>query len=186
MSKKLPPGVRKANDAARFKRWAVNNRDKLRANLRRHYWRHHAEQIELGRKKWKERCMDRFRNSQYKRKYGITLADYNAMFEKQNGKCAICGSSAAGKVGQHFAVDHCHKTGKFRGLLCINCNGRLGWYEQHQSGIDEYVDTHIGRRVQFYGYTSPLAGDPAQGRGTKYGGILAPFVPEGRVDLITM
>jgi hypothetical protein len=52
--------------------------------------------------------------------YGFTLEDYNAMFEKQNGRCAICGRD----VPLH--IDHDHVTGEFRGLLCFNCNTGIG------------------------------------------------------------
>ena len=56
-----------------------------------------------------------------KAKYGITLADYNAMYERQGRRCAICGE-AAGKL----VVDHNHQTGKVRELLCHLCNAMIG------------------------------------------------------------
>lgn len=65
------------------------------------------------------------RNVKLKRKYGITLLDYNNMFKKQNGCCAVCGTANLGKRSV-FHIDHCHKTGKVRGLLCSNCNSEIG------------------------------------------------------------
>lgn len=59
--------------------------------------------------------------------YGITLEDYEAMLEKQGGTCAICESSIPGGNGA-FSVDHCHSTGKVRGLLCRLCNSGLGHF----------------------------------------------------------
>lgn len=57
------------------------------------------------------------------RKYGITLAFYNELLAKQHGKCAICG----GGNGTHkLAIDHCHATGRVRGLLCKRCNTAIG------------------------------------------------------------
>lgn len=56
------------------------------------------------------------------RKYSITQADYEAMFYYQNGACAICDK----KQTRPFDVDHCHITGRVRGLLCTNCNRMLG------------------------------------------------------------
>jgi hypothetical protein len=53
--------------------------------------------------------------------YGITQEQYDTMFEAQGGVCAICG----GKRRYLLAVDHCHKTGRVRGLLCKLCNGRI-------------------------------------------------------------
>jgi hypothetical protein len=73
------------------------------------------------------------RNENLKRCYGITLNEYNEMLEKQNGKCAICGTtetkgrkSGRGGGADVFAVDHCHDTGDVRGLLCHSCNRAMG------------------------------------------------------------
>lgn len=61
--------------------------------------------------------------------YGITLSDYNKIWKKQNGVCAICGKPemARNQFGlKRLAVDHNHVTGKVRGLLCQKCNQTLG------------------------------------------------------------
>jgi len=58
-------------------------------------------------------------------KYGITLDEYNDMHYKQRGTCAICEKPEPIKT-QPLAVDHCHDTGKVRGLLCSNCNMGIG------------------------------------------------------------
>lgn len=60
------------------------------------------------------------------RKYGVTLADYQAMLESQGGNCAICHSPEAEQFKGVFHVDHCHTTGAVRGLLCRGCNHMLG------------------------------------------------------------
>jgi hypothetical protein len=58
--------------------------------------------------------------------YGLSEGDFFALLEKQGDACAICGS--AEWPGKHRVphVDHCHETGKVRGLLCSNCNHGLG------------------------------------------------------------
>lgn len=63
-------------------------------------------------------------NATLKKKYGISADQYDAMLDHQDFKCAICGSreSSWGSL----AIDHCHKTGKVRGLLCFNCNTSIG------------------------------------------------------------
>ena len=58
-------------------------------------------------------------------RYGITLDNYNEMFIKQDGKCAICGNHQS-ETKTALVVDHCHSTGKVRGLLCGNCNRGIG------------------------------------------------------------
>ena len=57
-------------------------------------------------------------------KYGITEDEYTAMLEAQEGRCAIC------NLERKLVIDHDHKTGKVRGLLCKPCNAMLGPFEQ--------------------------------------------------------
>lgn len=57
--------------------------------------------------------------------FGISADEYMKMFSKQDGKCAICGTPN-GVYKKSLAVDHCHKTQKIRGLLCLKCNHALG------------------------------------------------------------
>ncbi len=59
------------------------------------------------------------------RKYGITIEQRDAMVASQNYKCAICETEAPG--GQGWVVDHCHTTGRVRGILCVRCNFMLGY-----------------------------------------------------------
>jgi len=47
--------------------------------------------------------------------------------------CALCGKT------KHLVKDHCHRTGKARGILCANCNRMLGWYEKRRKTIEKYV-----------------------------------------------
>ena len=63
--------------------------------------------------------------------YGITETDYQKMLEEQNGVCAICGINATIRKGAHIrlSVDHCHDTGKVRGLLCNRCNHAIGVFK---------------------------------------------------------
>ncbi len=58
------------------------------------------------------------------RRYGITVNEFEDMKFKQNNSCLICGKKTA------LAIDHCHETGKVRGLLCFPCNGTLGILER--------------------------------------------------------
>lgn len=65
-----------------------------------------------------------------RKKYGITLAEYESMLEQQQGLCAICGTDAPGGPTPEsaFHVDHDHSTGRVRGLLCRACNTALGLF----------------------------------------------------------
>jgi len=57
-------------------------------------------------------------------KYGLTTEQYTDLVNKQAGKCAICGEAPKTLRGLH--IDHCHSTGKVRGLLCHTCNVGIG------------------------------------------------------------
>jgi len=65
------------------------------------------------------------RKAHFKRQYNLTLEEYDQMFKDQNGCCKICNTSQT-KLKKILCVDHDHKTGLVRGLLCHNCNRMLG------------------------------------------------------------
>jgi len=77
------------------------------------------------------------------RHYGISLKEYNAMVESQDGKCAICGVDETleirGKTVR-LAVDHCHTTGKVRGLLCAKCNQGIGCLKDDVELLQSAID----------------------------------------------
>jgi hypothetical protein len=77
--------------------------------------------------------LDKQRSHLLKKKYGITSDKYNQMLSEQNHKCYIC-HIHEDKLDRSLAVDHCHTTGKVRGLLCGNCNRFLGQ-------IDDNINT---------------------------------------------
>ncbi len=80
-----------------------------------------------GNALWRLRYPERQHGSLIKYKYGLTIEDYKRLLRKQNYRCAICRSKDFGrKGGKHFCIDHDHKTGKIRGLLCGACNKGLG------------------------------------------------------------
>ncbi len=73
-----------------------------------------------------EKAIKRNRNWRLKREYGIDIVQYAEMLKKQSGKCLICSKEFATAKGTH--IDHCHKTGKVRGILCSKCNKALGLF----------------------------------------------------------
>lgn len=74
---------------------------------------------------------DYFRGADLKRNYGVTLTWYNEQLEKQGHACAICLRPETMQIRGRtvrLAVDHCHDTGKVRGLLCAPCNQAVGGF----------------------------------------------------------
>lgn len=67
----------------------------------------------------------RARDTKLKSKFGITAREYEDMYQAQAGRCSICGDPSSWG-GRRLSVDHCHKTGRVRALLCAKCNTGLG------------------------------------------------------------
>lgn len=71
---------------------------------------------------------------------GFTLAQLDEIYDKSNGKCAICGKVPGRR---NLALDHDHSTGKIRGLLCTQCNAGLGMFKDNKELLKkaiEYLD----------------------------------------------
>lgn len=64
-----------------------------------------------------------------KRLYGLTIEQWEAMFDSQGRVCAICGSADPGASNTRFHTDHCHATGVVRGILCHACNTGIGKFK---------------------------------------------------------
>lgn len=80
----------------------------------------------------------RRRESNLRRKYGLSLAEFSVMVTAQGGGCAICGT-AVNPDGYSLAVDHCHDTGRVRGILCGPCNKAIGLLRDDPALLREAV-----------------------------------------------
>lgn len=81
-----------------------------------------------------------------KRTHGMTTADYEAMWASQGGRCLICGTDKPGGRGNRLHVDHCHETGRIRGLLCTGCNIGLGQFKDDPARLRaaaDYLERHM-------------------------------------------
>lgn len=104
----------KACVALRSKRWVEANPVRA-AQTRRAYYEANRDAI-----------LTQVRAKTLERRYGITREQYNALLAVQGFRCAVCKTSDPGSKHRTFAVDHCHRTGAVRGLLCNNCNIGMG------------------------------------------------------------
>ena len=92
-----------------------------------------------GKDGLRDTCKICNRKNKLKKKYGIDSKDYDAMLRKQDGLCAICKKPETSVRSGKFlllAVDHCHKTGRVRGLLCSACNRGLGLFYDNPFSLD--------------------------------------------------
>jgi hypothetical protein len=108
----------------RVLKWQRENRDAYLAKQR--------EYKESGRKAISDR------KSHLKRKYGLTLEEFDALLAAQGGGCAICGKPDPDNV------DHDHITGRVRGILCWNCNVGVGQFEDSEDRLAAAL-TYLGR-----------------------------------------
>lgn len=74
----------------------------------------------------KSKTKDYWNATFLRNRYGLTVEKFNEMLVAQDWKCAICGASAPDHHKKRLNVDHCHKTGIVRGLLCDACNRAIG------------------------------------------------------------
>ena len=102
------------------KRYYQKNREKIIERSKK-YNQENSEKAAEYQKRYREKNEDKVWARHLKRSYDLTKETYQTIYEEQEGKCALCR-----RLPKKICVDHCHKTGKVRGLLCSECNVGLG------------------------------------------------------------
>jgi hypothetical protein len=135
------------NKKQKLKEYSKNyyqlNKEKIKARIKENS---KTEEFKEKRRVFNKKRKEANRKLYYKKRYGITLEEYNKMLEIQDHKCAICNITESEiKHGRntYFAVDHCHNTGKVRGLLCYKCNSILGFINdntEHLKNAIKYLE----------------------------------------------
>lgn len=122
--------TRLAKHRARHKKWRDKNADRLK------------EYRAADRSKNMDRIRKTTRAYSIKYSYGITLEEYDRLRTAQNNRCAICNTDKAARVhtDHSWRVDHCHDTGKVRGLLCHNCNIAMGLLKENTTTLQQMID----------------------------------------------
>lgn len=88
---------------------------------------------------------DRKNELRLRYRYGLEPGQYEEMLQKQNGVCAICSRAEATERNKRLAVDHCHSTGRVRGLLCSHCNRAIGLLGDNRAILQAaitYLENH--------------------------------------------
>lgn len=92
--------------------------------------------------KKKESCKVKEWQRVIRNRFGLTSEQYYAMLDSQNGGCAVCGTHVPGgrsKNKKRFHIDHDHRTGAIRGLLCLRCNLLLGHLTDTADGVESWA-----------------------------------------------
>jgi hypothetical protein len=125
----MTPEEKRARQREYERQYADRNREKVREKVRR--WR----AANPARSQKNLRC------GHLRRNYGINAAQWEAEFDAQGRVCKIC--SAATSKGRGFQTDHCHDTGKVRGILCLDCNTSLTEHTiKHYHKLGDYLREH--------------------------------------------
>lgn len=134
----LYPSCRDCTNANKRQSWAASseeNRARRRAEYAADLRGRRTEQSRKAREAWAARETDldlrTYRDRHLRRKFGISVDEYDRMHDAQNGLCAVCNEPETDadyrtKRLRFLAVDHCHDSGAVRGLLCRRCNTALG------------------------------------------------------------
>lgn len=115
----------------------------------RHNWKmEHKDYYRQYRENNKATILPKQKDCDLRKKFGITLEQFNQILEEQNGVCAICGKKET-RVCRgtkcRLSVDHNHETGKIRELLCSNCNVMLAKCNENIEWLDKiknYIIKH--------------------------------------------
>jgi hypothetical protein len=96
----------------------------------RQWKKENKDKVNSSRRASRKRNPEKTRNNRLKHKYGITLEEYNKMFDEQNGCCFICKVSQE-QLPYNLCVDHRHRDGLVRKLLCKECNSVAGLMKEN-------------------------------------------------------
>ena len=116
--------VNKERLLKRNKKYREDNKERLNG-LKKEWYKANIEKAKISSNIYREINKDIIRNRVLNKNFGISLIDYNVLLLKQNNSCAICYIDKS-KLSRNLCVDHDHKTGKIRGLLCDTCNRSIG------------------------------------------------------------
>ena len=128
------------------KEYRAKNKKQILKYAKKYYYINQEELIKKYREsnkdpiKFKHRKFLKMR-SNLKLTHRITVEEYNKKSKEQKNKCAIC-NKHRNKFKRNLAVDHCHKTGQIRGLLCIICNVNVGVVENRLKKIQKYLNKY--------------------------------------------
>ena len=132
----------------KHKLYYIKNKDELVIKVKKYYQNHKKEKKEYDKIYQIKNEAKRSEQKKWyhlKKTYKITERQYNDMFNKQSGYCAICGTHQS-KLNHTLHIDHNHKTKKIRGLLCYKCNHALGLINESPKLCDKLKQYIIKNR----------------------------------------
>lgn len=127
--------------------WRARNKEKnaeYQKEYNKEYRKKNVEKLNANNKKWREENKEQdalvMLKARLKRKYNLSIDEYKTLIESQNNSCKVCGAHAKNNLKGKLYIDHCHTTGKVRGLLCMKCNSALGLLNDDKELIQNLLD----------------------------------------------
>lgn len=122
------------------RKWYAENRDKALA-YHRTYREINKDKLRAYHKAHHAANPERVRDNGLRKLYGLTSAQWDELFQSQGRMCAICKVERPGC--KQWQTDHCHRTGKVRGILCAKCNRTAGNHDAtYLRSVADYVERH--------------------------------------------
>lgn len=121
-----------------YRAWVDRNREKINQK-RRIEARRNATKINRLQRDRRSKNKRQYREYELRSKYGLTIVQYEQMVSDQRSRCACCGAKP-----RKLVVDHCHKLGAVRALLCSKCNAGIGFFDEDASKLEMAI-TYIKR-----------------------------------------
>lgn len=123
------------------KQWEADNRQHRNA-YQRNRLRQDPQPNRDRVRKWIADNPTKFREGQLMRNFGLTVAQYQAMWSAQGGLCKSCKIEMLdhGQKRNSVAIDHCHNSGIVRGLLCSHCNKGIGHFDDDPAKLRAAAD----------------------------------------------
>jgi hypothetical protein len=112
--------------------------ERQRENCRKWSEEHYERKRAVDNEYHKNMPYEQKRSHALKSRFGITLAEYDALATTQGHKCALCEKPQA-ELNRPLSVDHCHVTNRIRGLLCRKCNCGVGLWDKNLVLLDEAI-----------------------------------------------
>ena len=139
---------RKQQRAEYMKQWSANNKEKRRDYSLEFYHRNREDLLKKRRsrsntpegkarraeynRRYNEKNPSQKRDLSLKKRYGISLDDFNALVRSQGECCALC----LEPLGDDMVIDHDHKTQRIRGVLHNNCNTGIGLFREDPKRLE--------------------------------------------------
>ena len=118
------------------RRWHKLHPEKSKA-IKERYLKSHPDRIRKKNRAWRDRTPSKQslykRTARIKKKFGVTIEEFELFRQSQGDCCAICDTT------EKIFVDHNHKTGKLRGVLCSHCNSMIGFARENIAVLEKAI-----------------------------------------------